>query len=157
MSSLVRDPGTVEDLVQESFVVAWRNLDRYDRSLPFGPWLRGIARKLVLAQYRRSGREKLDFLEAEVLTELSNLHAALEQGPGDSLEDQLRSLRACLERLPEHQQEVLQLHYERDLPCAEIGETLGKSREAVKKLLQRARTWLGTCMEQRMDALGVEG
>ncbi|HIE72611.1 MAG TPA: RNA polymerase factor sigma-70, partial [Planctomycetes bacterium] len=33
----LRDSMTVEDLVQETFLTAWKVLDRYDRQLPFGP------------------------------------------------------------------------------------------------------------------------
>ncbi len=154
LGSFVRDPGTVEDLVQEAFLVAWRNLDRYDRSMPFGPWLRGIGRKLALAHYRRSTNEKLDFFDEEVITTLSNLHAAFEAMPGDTLAEQLSSLRACFGHLPEHQQRVIEMHYSDELGCGEIGDTLGRSREAVKKLLQRGRAWLSQCIEQRMTALG---
>ncbi|MFQ5506730.1 MAG: RNA polymerase sigma factor [Planctomycetota bacterium] len=154
IASLVRDPGTIEDLVQESFLVAWRNLSRYDRNLPFGPWVRGIARRLCLAYYRRP--ERLDFIDEETVSQLSRLHDSLERMPGSTLDDQLASLRVCLERLPSHQQRVLHLHYEENLGCSEIAETIGRSREAVKKVLQRSRAWLARCIQERMAALGIE-
>ena len=62
VAALVSDPGGVDDVVQEAFLVAWRNLDRYDRSLPFGPWLRGIARRLCLAHYRKASDRRLAFV-----------------------------------------------------------------------------------------------
>lgn len=34
-------------------LVAWRRLDERDLDRPFGPWLRGIASRLVLAHYRK--------------------------------------------------------------------------------------------------------
>jgi tmRNA-binding protein len=46
--SSLRDAVAAEDVLQETFLVAWRILDRYDRKLPFGPWVRGIAAKLLL-------------------------------------------------------------------------------------------------------------
>ena len=153
--ALVRDPGAVDDLIQDSFLVAWRNLDRYDRALPFGPWLRGIARRLSLAHYRKRGAEKIDFLEHEAVVELAKLHVAFETTSGDTLDEQLSSLETCLSKLPPHQRCVLRLHYEEDLGCREIAEKIGRSREAVKKLLQRSRAWLGQCIKQRMTALGT--
>lgn len=53
LRSLVRDEATVADLFQEAMVVAWRRLDECDLDQPFGPWLRGIASRLVLAHYRK--------------------------------------------------------------------------------------------------------
>lgn len=155
VSALVRDPAAVDDLVQEAFLVAWRNLDRYDRTLPFGPWLRGIARKLCLAHSRRIRDSRLAFLGDEILEHLNRLYHLLDHAPGDTIEQQLASLRACLGHLPTHQRRVLLLHYEKELGCREIAATLGRTRESVKKLLQRARAWLGRCIEQRLEALRI--
>lgn len=154
VAGLVRDPGGAEDIAQEAFVVAWRNLHRYDRTQPFGPWLRGIARRLVMAHHRKLGRSKLEFVDEEIVDHLNRLHEALESTSGDTLDEQLSSLRACFEHLPQHQQRVLQLHYVDDLACLDISRAVGRSREAVKKILQRARAWLGQCIEQRLEALG---
>src|SRR5687768_10367216 len=71
----VRDPGTADDLFQETMLTAWKNLDKFDRSRPFGPWLRGIAGKLVLAQRRKSARGFV-LCDAEVLEHLESRQAA---------------------------------------------------------------------------------
>src|SRR5437764_12563739 len=39
---VVHDAAAAEDIAQESFLSAVRNLDRFDRSRPFGPWLHRI-------------------------------------------------------------------------------------------------------------------
>ena len=39
---VVHDAAAAEDIAQESFLAAVRNLDRFDRSRPFGPWLHRI-------------------------------------------------------------------------------------------------------------------
>ena len=36
---VVHDSGAAEDIAQEAFLAAVRNLDRFDRRRPFGPWL----------------------------------------------------------------------------------------------------------------------
>ena len=52
----VRDSHAVDDLYQETVLTAWKRLDTYDRDKPIGPWLRGIAGKLMLAHYRKVSR-----------------------------------------------------------------------------------------------------
>lgn len=37
-----------DDIFQDTVLVAWRRLPDYDRTRPFGPWLRGIARMIAL-------------------------------------------------------------------------------------------------------------
>ena len=39
---VVHDEAAAEDIAQESFLAAIRNLDRFDRRRPFGPWLHRI-------------------------------------------------------------------------------------------------------------------
>src|SRR6476620_9256237 len=39
---VVHDAAAAEDIAQESFLAAIRNLDRFDRGRPFGPWLHRI-------------------------------------------------------------------------------------------------------------------
>ena len=39
---------SVDDIFQDTVLVAWRRLPDYDRTRPFGAWMRGIARNLVL-------------------------------------------------------------------------------------------------------------
>jgi RNA polymerase sigma factor (sigma-70 family) len=64
--STVHDAATVEDIFQETMLVAWRRFDDYDQSRPLAHWLRGIARKLVIAHYRRLRRRPF-YSEASIL------------------------------------------------------------------------------------------
>ena len=53
LRSLLRDEAAIDDLIQETMIVAWRRLDECDLNRPFGPWLRGMASRLVMAHYRK--------------------------------------------------------------------------------------------------------
>src|SRR3954468_12539453 len=58
---IVRDAHTAEDIAQEGFVAAVRALDRFDRSRPFGPWLRTIvARRAIDATRARALRREVE-------------------------------------------------------------------------------------------------
>src|SRR5439155_7724407 len=100
LRSLVTDREVVEDLFQETMLVAWRRLDECDQTLPFGPWLRGIAAKLVLEHRRKSARRWWLNCDPEVLEGLEGEYRRLELQPGDSFRQRADRLAGCLERLP---------------------------------------------------------
>jgi RNA polymerase sigma-70 factor len=148
LRSLVWRSEQVDDLFQETMLVAWRRLDEYDRSRPFGPWLRGIATKLVLQARRRSGREFLS-CDPAVLDALERRVRDFERIPADSFRDRLRHLRDCLGRLPDRLREVVDLGYGRDLLLGQIAQAVDASEEAIKKRMQRARHLLMDCLRAK--------
>lgn len=146
----VRNAAVAEDLVQEAFLVAWSNLDRYDRTLPFGPWVRGIASRLVWNHRRKQGRSKVSYVECEDLQLLEQQFERVDRATGDTFEDKVDALRNGMTRLSSLQRQVLDLHYEHEMPCAEIATRLGLGLEAVKKHLQRGRAALLREMETQL-------
>jgi RNA polymerase sigma-70 factor len=148
----VRDAAQTDDLFQETMMTAWRNLDKFDRSRPFGPWLRGIAAKLILAQHRRDARRPL-LCDEVVLAHLEARHVALAQTPGDTLDEKLEILRDCLAHLPELYRHAVELRYREGLRGPRLAERLEISLEAVKKRLQRARARLLACLERKLAPL----
>ncbi|MEO6595980.1 MAG: sigma-70 family RNA polymerase sigma factor [Planctomycetota bacterium] len=146
----LRDNVAAEDLLQETFLVAWRILDRYDRQLPFGPWVRGIAGKLVLNHRRKLGRSRVHFCDEQVLGHIDDGFQRFAKVAGDTFDQKLDALRDCLSRLNGSQRESIRLHYEHGLHCKEIAERLGIGFEAVKKHLQRGRALLHRCLETKV-------
>lgn len=154
LRSMVRDPALVDDLFQETMLVAWKNLDRFDRGRPFGPWLRGIARKLVLA-HRRRGARGIVICEAEVLERLDNQFEAFGRQAGDTLDEKLEGLRACLEALPEPYREAVRLRYQEGYRGGHLADRLEITLENVKKRLQRGRGKLLECLRRKLALRGV--
>jgi len=150
----VRDPAAADDLVQETYLVAWRTLDRYDRQLPFGPWVRGIAAKLLLNWRRKVARHKVLYCDEALLGALDHKMTALEGLSGDSFDEKLDALRGCMARLSERQSEAIELHYEHGLHCKEIARRLDLGTEAVKKHLQRGRAVLMRCLGYKVANVG---
>src|SRR5215475_13784679 len=50
---VVHDSAAAEDIAQEAFLAAVRNLDRFDRRRPFGPWLHRIVVNRAIDWSRR--------------------------------------------------------------------------------------------------------
>ncbi len=127
-------------------LIAWRRLDDYDRSRPFGPWLRGIAGNLVLAHRRQSGRDLLN-CDPAILEGLEKCIRNFESTPADSFRDRLQQLRLCMDKLPERMRDVIDLGYGRGMLVREIAIAVDAGAEAVKKRIQRARQLLMDCLQ----------
>ena len=124
-----------EDAVVETFVALAQQRERcpHDPDAARG-WVLGIARRKVIDQLRKQGRQRTTSLSVLVEHALPSTSEAplLTQEALEKLWEVLASLR------PE-QREVLQLKYMEELSLKEIGQVLGKSEAAVSSLLQRAR------------------
>lgn len=143
-SLLGADP-SVDDLFQQSMLVAWRRLGDYDRSRPFGPWLRGIAQRLVLEHHRKRLARPMT-TDPLVLIELDARFDQLSKLSGDTFRERVERLRDCLNKLPDAMRHAIELVYARGLLIAAAAESLGAGEEAVKKRVQRGRQLLAECL-----------
>ena len=117
------DAAAAEDIAQESFLAAIRNLDRFDRRRPFGPWLHRIVVNRAI-DYTRVRR-----LRAEV--ELGDVHAApAGPEPDDGTFERIAGLS------PEHRAVVV-LRYVLEYTPGEIAELLDLPRGTVNSRLRR--------------------
>src|SRR5689334_11072108 len=117
LRSLVRPGTSIDDVFQETMLVAWRRLDDYDRSRPIGAWLRGIAHVLVLEHARKSRRRPLA-TDPHVLAEIDRRFETLAKNPGDTFLDRVDRLTECLGKLPESMRQAVDLVYARSLTIA---------------------------------------
>ncbi len=147
LRSLVWRHEVVDDLFQETMLVAWKRLDDYDRARPFGPWLRGIASNLVLAHRRKTANHGVLSCEPAVLEALEAEFNTLSSRPGDSFRGRAESLQDCLAKLPDKMREVIELAYARGMLLRQIALAVSAGEEAVKKRIQRARDLLAECFQ----------
>jgi RNA polymerase sigma-70 factor (ECF subfamily) len=147
LRSVLRDPGAVDDVYQETWITAWRRLGDYDVRRPFAPWVRGIARRLALAHLRRARPETLAGGE-ELLDAIELRLAHVDTLRGDTWEEKVAQLEHCLRRLSPRLREILDLHYADSLGVADVARRVGASVEAVKKRLQRGRAALAGCLRE---------
>ena len=141
----VHDQAAADDLFQEAMLIAWRKIGEYDRSRPFGAWLRGIAKRLVLAHCRETARAALPVNE-KVLDYLDQRMAQVDRHSGDTLEEKIAALKDCIARLAPPYREPIELHYRQHRATEWIAEHLTTTKDAVQKRLQRARLQLAQCL-----------
>lgn len=146
--ALSHNDATAADLVQDAFVTAWRNLDRFDSTRDFGAWLRGIVRNKWREHLRRHRRE-VDVDDA-TLEAWENRLAQWDAGRQDGNPALFDALDDCLKRLPATLGEAVNRYYYRDQPGDSIATTLGIDAAALRKRLQRAREALRNCLDHKI-------
>lgn len=150
--SLGVDPLWVDDVAQEAFIVAYNRLEEFDRSRDFGAWLRGIARNLVINERRKDARRKRIISDnlTEVLLASSSASEEEEDEMGDFALLRLNALKECVKTLPEKSLRLLKSRYEDDHSAQDIAEEFSMNPPAVRKALERMRTALRECMEEKL-------
>jgi len=116
------DAAAAEDIAQEAFLAAVRNLDRFDRRRPFGPWLHRIVVNRAI-DWTRARR-----LRGEVELDDEVPCSAPEPG-GDGL--------ARIASLPPEHRAVVVLRYVLEYTPGEIAELLDLPRGTVNSRLRR--------------------
>jgi RNA polymerase sigma-70 factor (ECF subfamily) len=128
---ITRDAAAAEDIAQEAFLAAIRNLDRFDRSRPFGPWFKRLVANRAIDWTRARklrgyelGEEAIDGARDDAATE----HPAAEVGEEVAL---------AIGALPLDQRTAVVLRYLLEYTPGEIAELLGVPRGTVNSRLRR--------------------
>lgn len=143
LRSICRNPQDAEDLLQESFLRAFRYLHRFDTTRPFGPWIMRIGANLARNELRRR----------RVRREVSLDETPGGEGQayeGEWLADEttiaeidhhvlLSATRRALAALPEDQRVVLEMRILGEMSYREIADTLAIPIGTVMSRLGRGR------------------
>ncbi|MCP3104409.1 sigma-70 family RNA polymerase sigma factor [Myxococcus sp. K15C18031901] len=131
------DPDEVEDVVQETFVRAFRALPRLKEVGAFESWLLAIARNRARTRLER--KASLRRLEEDIADPDPEQVPPLP--PSLQLERDIAVVRELIAALPEgDEKRTVQLFYvEGELTAREIAEQLGVGKSAVTMRLERFR------------------
>lgn len=144
---MTSNPTETADLFQETFLSAWKNIQRFRSDSNFSTWLYRIAINAVLMK-RRKKRLATVPMDAPLKTEELELKREFAEdwskSPHATLENkELREkMDRAIERLPEKYKAVLVLSDIQGLSHKEIRKVLGISLPSVKTRLHRARFFL---------------
>ena len=121
------DDAAAEDIAQEAFLAAVRNLDRFDRRRPFGPWLHRIV-----------VNRAIDWGRARALRRELDLDGIPEPPAADAPRaEQADEIAGALATLAPEQRAVIVLRYLLDYTPGEIAELLELPRGTVNSRLRR--------------------
>lgn len=143
--SLTRDEANADDLVQETFLRAYKYWDQFIPGTTCRAWLFSICRNTYLRTARRDQRMIVcDDAELEALGAAAVHASAVESGLGDLFEqlDVLPALHRAMDDLPEQFREVVTLVDLEDQSYEDTSRILGVPAGTVRSRLFRARRLL---------------
>lgn len=133
-------PDLAEDIAQETFVAAWRSLDRLRDPDLFGAWIHRIAVNQCQTSLRRRHGVR------DISIDMQQLEAAA-PGRFELLAELRAVLLPALVRLSTDHRTVLSLHYAADLPISEVARVLeipiGTAKSRLNAALRQVRRDLG--------------
>jgi RNA polymerase sigma factor (sigma-70 family) len=142
----VGDIAQAEDVAQEAFVEAWRDLARLRDRARVGAWIAGIARNLG-RRWERRGRRRRN-REAAAMQRVEAVPTPLDS----ALDRETQTLvHSALFDLSSAYREVLVLYYFNRRSVFEVATVLGISEDVVKQRLSRGRKALRASLENRVE------
>ena len=133
---LTGDRDAAEDLAQDTFVAAFRQIHKLRDPSRVGAWLHGITQRLSYKHLRRASR----------LTDLETDRMEAVPAPPDRI-DEPGELCQLLNELPEQYRQVLAARYLEDLDYEEIAQVLGTTVNNVRVRCHRAKNRLRELLE----------
>lgn len=138
--SLCRNEAMAEEVTQETFFKALRNIDQFNGSCKLSVWLCQIAKNTYFSLYKKQKRA-LASIEVDWPDPTSDLES-------DWLDKEAsRKLHVLLHHLNEPYKEVFTLRVFGELPFAQIGELFEKTDSWARLIFYRAKRQLQEAMK----------
>ena len=122
-----------EDIIQETFLKAYKNLSGYDPKWNFSTWIYTIAQRTSISHFRHTNvREKA------LIFPFSQSESPEEK----IMKDDVKNIWNATGKLGPVKQEVIRLRYGDGLTIKEIAKITGKSSVNIRVILYRAKSEL---------------
>lgn len=148
-----------EDLLQDVFIKAFKNLHSYDTQRKFSSWIYRIAHNEAVNHIKRKSLKR--FISWEDITATKDMlkMSSSEEG-ADTVqirEETRQEVDTAIGRLPFKYKQVLTLRYYSEKSYEEISEILGKPVNTVGTLINRAKKKLAAEIEKNNSENNKEG
>ena len=146
-----------EDVVSETFMVAFEKIGTVKEPKAFSSWLHTIARNAYIAKVRKDSRLTFTDFSADDQRRADDAvdRAVSQEGRGDDVDDTMlvpddyveneyvkQFIADKINELSENHRETIFLHYYKDMKLSEIAETMGVPESTVKTRLHYAKASL---------------
>ena len=148
--SLVPREADARDILQETSLALYRKFAEYDTSRPFLPWAYRFAYLQVQKHREKSARSPLLFSE-DVMDLLASERTHIEP----RLDERLRLLDACLQKLTSQDQELVTSRYALRQSPEEMMSRFSLSRRTLFRNLELLRQRLHECVTRQLQSEGL--
>ena len=132
--TVVGDFHLAQDVAQDAFVIAFHKLASLNDVETFGPWLLEVVRREAIRKSKRKLRQNETLVSNEIVFE----NQTDPDNQRDDWQHRHEQTLNSIAKLPEHEQEVVVLHYLDGVSTKEIAHLLGRPIGTVTKQLSRA-------------------
>ena len=141
--SLTRNPATADDMVQDTLIKAWTNIDKFKAGTNMRAWLFTILRNTYYSSRRKAKREVAD---------VDGIHTeALAEKPAHDGRLQMTDFRRAFQKLSDEQREALLLVGASGFSYDEAADMCGVAVGTIKSRIGRARQRLAELLDLRDD------
>ena len=148
-SHIIGNRTEAEDLVQETYLQAWKSFDRFELGTNCRAWLFKILFHVIQHHRRKRFRLRLTDENAEIFEQTLIYEPPVPQDLSDE------EILASFQKIPEQYREVVLLSDVYDLTYKEIQETLGIPPGTVMSRLSRGRQQLRSHLANLAEASGM--
>lgn len=137
---IVNNRDEAEDILQESFLKAFKDMSRFNNRAAFGSWLKRVVINHSLDVVRN---QKLNFISIEDATDIET------EDREEEIQYDITTVTECINQLPQGYRVILTLFLMEEYSHKEISEMLGISEGTSKSQYNRARKKLATLITQK--------
>lgn len=144
---MVHDDATAQDVLQQTFLGAYRDLDRFEGRASARTWLTSIARNRCIDALKRDGRlrKRIESNEQATLE-----HIDPDVGPGERVDRArlIAALEGCVRQLPENMRATVLERFVTGFTYEELARSLGATANTLQVRVARALRLLKQCLEK---------
>ena len=149
---LVRDENDAREVVQEAFLRAYLNLDKFEGNSAFFTWLFRIVTNLSIDHMRRPSRRETESFEAheqEHFYEPTTLGRFADSDPVEVLQNAhiCQQIREGIAQLPAYHRGVIVMREVKGMTYEDMARTIGVSKGTIMSRLFHARRKLQEILE----------
>jgi len=131
-----------QDIIQETFMKLFRNIERYDPRWKFSTWIFTATNRMAISHYRSHSKKIPRDLPIRSPISPEEMHI---------IKQQKRNIWLAAQNLKTAHYEALWLHYVEDMSTKQIARVMQRTAVAVRSLLHRARITLAKHMEDNAE------
>ncbi|MFK7781423.1 RNA polymerase sigma factor [Psychroserpens sp.] len=147
---MLKNREEAEEVAQDTFIKAYKSLDRFKGDSKFSTWIYRVAYNSCLDRIKKN-KKHLNNVEINEFTEhqVISIDNALDKM---EVEEQKEAIQRCIGKLSSEDSFLLTLYYFDDLSLDEISKIIGITTNSIKVKLFRCRKKLAAILKSQLDS-----